>query len=143
MKSASDGVYAELPDPVTPLPREKPLPKAKEPTKWFVHYFFLFPPLHSSRGEGRRGNRADIGSGSCLRRRRASRQRLKMASSYMTKKRASGFPNGVIKERTMTTRMIGLLRLMGRKRGERARIGTHGLSVEKRERIGSRRTRGR
>ncbi|PUU80999.1 ribosomal biogenesis regulatory protein [Tuber borchii] len=34
MKSAFDGVYAELPDPVTPLPREKPLPKAKEPTKW-------------------------------------------------------------------------------------------------------------
>ncbi|PWW75979.1 ribosomal biogenesis regulatory protein, partial [Tuber magnatum] len=36
MKSASDGVYVELPDPVTPLPREKPLPRAKEPTKWFL-----------------------------------------------------------------------------------------------------------
>ncbi|KAF8451520.1 ribosomal biogenesis regulatory protein, partial [Terfezia claveryi] len=34
LKSTSDGVFAELPDPITPLPREKPLPKPKEPTKW-------------------------------------------------------------------------------------------------------------
>ncbi|KAH0603762.1 uncharacterized protein H6S33_007421 [Morchella sextelata] len=34
LKSTPDGVYAELPEPVTPLPREKPIPKAKEPTKW-------------------------------------------------------------------------------------------------------------
>lgn len=40
LKSTPDGVFAELPDPITPLPREKPLPKPKEPTKWFV-----FPAL--------------------------------------------------------------------------------------------------
>ncbi|KAL7276955.1 Rhodanese-related sulfurtransferase [Rhizina undulata] len=34
LKSTADGVYAELPEPVTPLPREKPVPKLKEPTKW-------------------------------------------------------------------------------------------------------------
>lgn len=30
----SDGVILSLPAPSTPLPREKPVPKAKEPTKW-------------------------------------------------------------------------------------------------------------
>ncbi|KAI5810238.1 ribosome biogenesis regulatory protein-domain-containing protein [Peziza echinospora] len=34
LKSTPDGVFAELPDPLTALPREKPLPKPKEPTKW-------------------------------------------------------------------------------------------------------------
>jgi len=34
LKSTADGVFAELPDPVTPLPREKPVPKPKEPSKW-------------------------------------------------------------------------------------------------------------
>lgn len=35
LRSTPDGVLAELPDPITLLPREKPLPKAKEPTKWY------------------------------------------------------------------------------------------------------------
>lgn len=39
LKSTPDGVFAELPDPITPLPREKPLPKPKEPTKWFISRF--------------------------------------------------------------------------------------------------------
>lgn len=34
MKSTKEAVYAELPDPFTQLPREKPVPKPKEPTKW-------------------------------------------------------------------------------------------------------------
>ncbi|KAF3926366.1 hypothetical protein AA313_de0202833 [Arthrobotrys entomopaga] len=34
LKSTQDGVYAILPDPITQLPREKPVPKPKEPTKW-------------------------------------------------------------------------------------------------------------
>ncbi|EPS41722.1 hypothetical protein H072_4370 [Dactylellina haptotyla CBS 200.50] len=34
LKSTQDGVYATLPDPITQLPREKPVPKPKEPTKW-------------------------------------------------------------------------------------------------------------
>ncbi|TGZ83429.1 ribosomal biogenesis regulatory protein [Ascodesmis nigricans] len=34
LKSTSDGIYAELPEPVTSLPREKPVPKEREPTKW-------------------------------------------------------------------------------------------------------------
>ncbi|KAF3940228.1 hypothetical protein ABW19_dt0205968 [Dactylella cylindrospora] len=34
MKSTPDGVFAELPEPITQLPREKPVPKPKEPTKW-------------------------------------------------------------------------------------------------------------
>jgi len=143
MKSALDGVYAELPDPVTLLPREKPLPKAKKPTKWFVHYLSSLSLFIRPEGKGGRANRADMGIGNCLRRRRASRRRLKMASSYITRRRASGSPNGVTKERTRTARAIGLLRLMRSTRGEMARKRTHGLSVERRERIGSRRTRGR
>jgi regulator of ribosome biosynthesis len=34
IKSNSDGVHLVLPAPSTPLPREKPIPAAKEPTKW-------------------------------------------------------------------------------------------------------------
>ncbi|KAF1838358.1 RRS1-domain-containing protein [Decorospora gaudefroyi] len=34
IKSNSDGVHLVLPAPTTPLPREKPIPAAKEPTKW-------------------------------------------------------------------------------------------------------------
>ncbi|KAF3916799.1 hypothetical protein ABW20_dc0108623 [Dactylellina cionopaga] len=34
LKSTQDGVFASLPDPITQLPREKPVPKPKEPTKW-------------------------------------------------------------------------------------------------------------
>lgn len=34
LKSTADGIIAELPMPVTAIPREKPIPKAKEPTKW-------------------------------------------------------------------------------------------------------------
>lgn len=41
LKNTADGVYAELPAPVTPLPREKPLPKPKDPTKWYLS------PLHN------------------------------------------------------------------------------------------------
>lgn len=48
MRTESDGIYAELPEPVTPLPRELPLPKPKEPTKWYLptrsHFFFLSLP---------------------------------------------------------------------------------------------------
>ena len=36
LKSTKDGIFAELPDGVTPLPREKPIPRPKELTKWFV-----------------------------------------------------------------------------------------------------------
>ncbi|KAL8950825.1 MAG: hypothetical protein Q9222_003172 [Ikaeria aurantiellina] len=32
--SSSDGIMMTLPPPTTPLPREKPLPIEKEPTKW-------------------------------------------------------------------------------------------------------------
>ena len=35
LKSTPEGVLVELPDSITTLPREKPLPKAKEPTKWY------------------------------------------------------------------------------------------------------------
>jgi hypothetical protein len=35
LKATADGILAELPEPVTPLPREKPIPKDREPTKWF------------------------------------------------------------------------------------------------------------
>lgn len=34
LQSTSDGVLLTLPPPSTDLPREKPIPKAKEPTKW-------------------------------------------------------------------------------------------------------------
>ncbi|KAF8251663.1 ribosomal biogenesis regulatory protein [Wilcoxina mikolae CBS 423.85] len=34
LKSTADGIFAELPEPVTPLPREKGIPMPKEPTKW-------------------------------------------------------------------------------------------------------------
>ncbi|KAF1914993.1 ribosome biogenesis regulatory protein-domain-containing protein [Ampelomyces quisqualis] len=34
IKSDSEGVHLVLPAPTTPLPREKPIPAAKEPTKW-------------------------------------------------------------------------------------------------------------
>jgi regulator of ribosome biosynthesis len=34
IQSTSDGVHLVLPAPTTPLPREKPIPAAKEPTKW-------------------------------------------------------------------------------------------------------------
>ncbi|KAF3099802.1 Rhodanese-related sulfurtransferase [Orbilia oligospora] len=34
LKSTQDGVYATLPEPITNLPREKPVPKAKELTTW-------------------------------------------------------------------------------------------------------------
>jgi regulator of ribosome biosynthesis len=34
IKSDSEGVHLVLPNPTTPLPREKPIPAAKEPTKW-------------------------------------------------------------------------------------------------------------
>ncbi|KAK6362884.1 Rhodanese- sulfurtransferase [Orbilia blumenaviensis] len=34
LKSTQDGVMATLPEPITQLPREKPVPKAKELTKW-------------------------------------------------------------------------------------------------------------
>ncbi|KAA8893524.1 ribosome biogenesis regulatory protein-domain-containing protein [Sphaerosporella brunnea] len=34
LKATADGIFAELPDPVTTLPREKPIPKDREPTKW-------------------------------------------------------------------------------------------------------------
>ncbi|KAF4928552.1 Regulator of ribosome biosynthesis [Colletotrichum viniferum] len=34
LQSTSDGVLLTLPPPSTDLPREKPVPKAKEPTKW-------------------------------------------------------------------------------------------------------------
>ncbi|KAF2266401.1 RRS1-domain-containing protein [Lojkania enalia] len=33
-KSTSDGVHFVLPVPITPLPREKPIPAEKAPTKW-------------------------------------------------------------------------------------------------------------
>lgn len=32
--SSENGPTVKLPNPTTPLPREKPLPKAKPPTKW-------------------------------------------------------------------------------------------------------------
>jgi regulator of ribosome biosynthesis len=32
--SNTDGVHLNLPPPTTPLPREKPIPEAKPPTKW-------------------------------------------------------------------------------------------------------------
>ena len=41
LKSTQEGVYAELPDPITPIPREKPVPKPKEPTKWVSGYYIL------------------------------------------------------------------------------------------------------
>jgi len=41
LKSTKDGIFAELPAGVTPLPREKPIPRPKELTKWFV-----FPSSH-------------------------------------------------------------------------------------------------
>lgn len=34
VQSTQDGVYITLPDGTTPLPREKSIPKEKEPTKW-------------------------------------------------------------------------------------------------------------
>ncbi|KAF2196235.1 RRS1-domain-containing protein [Delitschia confertaspora ATCC 74209] len=34
VKSSADGVALTLPPPTTPLPREKPIPEAKPPTKW-------------------------------------------------------------------------------------------------------------
>ncbi|ORY11227.1 ribosome biogenesis regulatory protein-domain-containing protein [Clohesyomyces aquaticus] len=34
IKSTSDGVLLQLPTPTTPLPREKPIPTEKPPTKW-------------------------------------------------------------------------------------------------------------
>ncbi|RYP74359.1 hypothetical protein DL771_003026 [Monosporascus sp. 5C6A] len=34
LQSTTDGVLLTLPPPATPLPREKPVPAAKEPTKW-------------------------------------------------------------------------------------------------------------
>jgi regulator of ribosome biosynthesis len=34
VKSTSDGVHLVLPAPTTPIPREKPIPAAKPPTKW-------------------------------------------------------------------------------------------------------------
>ena len=34
IKSTSEGVHLVLPAPSTPMPREKPIPAAKEPTKW-------------------------------------------------------------------------------------------------------------
>jgi regulator of ribosome biosynthesis len=34
VKSTSEGVHLVLPAPTTQLPREKPIPAAKEPTKW-------------------------------------------------------------------------------------------------------------
>ncbi|EXF75501.1 hypothetical protein COL5a_004232 [Colletotrichum fioriniae] len=34
LQSTPEGVLLSLPDPSTPLPREKPVPAAKEPTKW-------------------------------------------------------------------------------------------------------------
>ena len=34
VRAADAGVYLVLPPPTTPLPREKPVPKPKEPTKW-------------------------------------------------------------------------------------------------------------
>jgi regulator of ribosome biosynthesis len=34
VQSTPDGVYISLPDGTTPLPREKSIPKEKEPTKW-------------------------------------------------------------------------------------------------------------
>ncbi|KAF2015886.1 ribosomal biogenesis regulatory protein [Aaosphaeria arxii CBS 175.79] len=34
VKSTSEGVHLMLPAPTTALPREKPIPAAKEPTKW-------------------------------------------------------------------------------------------------------------
>ncbi|KAF2474593.1 RRS1-domain-containing protein [Lindgomyces ingoldianus] len=34
IKSTSDGVVLSLPPPTTPLPREKPIPTEKPPTKW-------------------------------------------------------------------------------------------------------------
>lgn len=37
LKSTKDGIFVELPEGVTPLPREKPIPRLKELTKWFVY----------------------------------------------------------------------------------------------------------
>ncbi|GME24674.1 Ribosomal biogenesis regulatory protein [Neofusicoccum parvum] len=34
VRSTKEGVLLDLPTPITPLPREKPAPKPKEPTKW-------------------------------------------------------------------------------------------------------------
>ena len=34
LSSTSDGVLLSLPQPTTPLPREKPVPQPKPPTKW-------------------------------------------------------------------------------------------------------------
>ncbi|KAL8740988.1 MAG: hypothetical protein Q9190_006362 [Brigantiaea leucoxantha] len=34
VKASTEGVHLTLPPPTAPLPREKPLPKEKEPTKW-------------------------------------------------------------------------------------------------------------
>ena len=34
IKSSADGVHLVLPAPTTPLPREKPIPEEKAPTKW-------------------------------------------------------------------------------------------------------------
>jgi regulator of ribosome biosynthesis len=32
--SNEDGIFVELPEPITKLPREKPCPKEKQPTRW-------------------------------------------------------------------------------------------------------------
>jgi hypothetical protein len=40
LKSTAEGIFAELPEPVTPLPREKRIPMPKEPTKWLALFTF-------------------------------------------------------------------------------------------------------
>lgn len=121
LKSTPDGVYAELPEPVTPLPREKPIPKAKEPTKWYAD----FPHFRQSSK-----SIADHATGSYSPRRRASRPKRRMASSSTTRRRANGFLNGATRVKTRMAKGTGSLKSMrrSRKRGPaRRRMWTQDL----------------
>ncbi|KAF2649592.1 RRS1-domain-containing protein [Lophiostoma macrostomum CBS 122681] len=51
VKSTSDGVHLMLPAPTTPLPREKPVPADKAPTKWE-----LFAKKKGIKAKPREGN---------------------------------------------------------------------------------------
>lgn len=111
LKSTPDGVYAELPAPVTPLPREKPLPKPKDPTKWYP----FSPPFHHCTIVNM------LGIGSYLRQRRGSKTSRRTVSSSTTKRRVSGLPDGATRARTRTARGTGSSRWTrrSRKRGPR------------------------
>lgn len=48
LKSTTDGVLAELPEPSTKLPREKPLPTERAETKWYARLPQFTIPLMNS-----------------------------------------------------------------------------------------------